>query len=199
VKWNPKTNTALPEKLALRPPPPTNASVIETHAGFGEIHSHTYAHLATGVAIDRDPKAAEHLADTRPTWRIIEGDAAHALACPCPPPTPVTHLDVDASGDPWPTLTAALLGPLPKATRLEIVVTDGLRLRLRMGNEGAITSLHPYTLQHGIRCEHKYLDVVAYLAQHLAEQAHRRLTDYHAQYAGRTRGLVLWRAVMEAA
>lgn len=161
-------------------------AVLETHGGYGHLWQACYADVPAGVVFDKAPEKAEALALQRPTWRVYEADCITALGAGVGAGLPVTLVDVDPYGQPWPVIDALLAGwrdVLPD--RWGIAVHDGLRHRLKIGVGYATESLRTMLVRYGTQQLYtRYLDVCADLLTDKLAAAGFALTRWSGFYSG---------------
>lgn len=195
-----KDNSTLRHKVALRMRMLAlidTPVVLETHGGAGMIWSRCYSHLDRGVVFEKDAIKAGRLARQRPTWAVYEADTARALAAGAGAHLPVTVLDVDPYGDPWPTIAAFFTSTRPRAPRLSVVVNDGLRHKVRLGGAWTTGTLAPLVKQYGNDLHDVYLEVCQELMRTEAAKAGYALGRFGGYYCGHRGQMTHYLAVLE--
>jgi len=158
--------------------------IMETHAGDGEIWATLYAECMEGIAFDTDPTKAEKLAINRPTWAIYEADSQMALENGLGAHLPINYLDVDAYGDPWPTIEAFFSSERPFPRQMVIAVNDGMRQSVRIGIAWKIDSLSKMVSRFGNNLNARYLDVCECLMEEKAAAAGYSVQSFAGYHCG---------------
>lgn len=167
------------EALRAHPAP----VVLETHGGMGKIGDVLYGEVATGVAFDLDPAKAGILAAKRPHWRVYQGDCVAALAAGIAADLKFTFLDCDPYGDPWPSLDAFFGSDRAFASRMHLVVNDGLRAEVRI-SAWRCHSMAGMVARYGNDLGPHYLEVCRILLKEKAARAGYALDGFRGFYAG---------------
>lgn len=194
-----RDNTTLRRKLDLRRnllAEIHDPVVLETHGGWGHIGQAVYDGVAGGVVFEIDADKAGRLARQRPTWAVYQGDCVTAIAAGCGAHLICNVLDVDAYGDPWPVLTAWFSSVRPRADRMGVVVTDGLRLSLKYNNGWVINSLQAEVGKYGnaAMCR-EYTTVCRDKLAGIAAKQNYRLGRWAAYYCGHAKQMTHYAAV----
>lgn len=168
--------------------------VMETHGGFGHIGNVVYAGVRTGVVFEKDEARADVLARQRPTWAVYNVDSERALRAGAGAHLMVNMLDLDPYGDPWPTLEAFFTSPRPRAAELHLVVTDGLRAKVRMRAAWSGNTLAEMVRRYGNELFPVYLDVCRELLGQKAGAAGYTVAGFHGYYAGKMNGMTHYAA-----
>jgi hypothetical protein len=157
-----KDNSTFRQKAALRRKALgwiAEPLVLETHAGSGKLWRACYSGLRFGVALERDDQKAELLAGQRPGWAVYQCESAGALAAGVAGDWPISFLDLDPYGAPWPVLDAWFESERERAAELVVVVNDGLRQKLAIG-AWDVASMRGAVERYGNKGVHaRYLEV----------------------------------------
>ncbi len=189
-----RDNSSLPLKLALRrealaackrKPP----FVLDAFAGLGEMHRALYSDL-NGVAIDNDPNRAGLLPFARPTWTCLDADAVSAIENGLLAQYDFDLIDLDPYGNPWPAVLAVIA-----SIRREVVliVTDGMRSKIRISDGFAIKSIAPMLQRFGASLHDRYLDACRWRL----ENEGARVLQFRGAYAGANKAMTYWWAGIE--
>lgn len=195
-------NTTLNRKVALRisllkrlPVPPV---ILETHGGLGRVWERVYPNVRAGAVFELDQAKAEHLCRQRPTWSVYQGKAEDAIVDGAVGHLPVTLLDVDPYGEPWPVLEAFFSSERPRAQLLGVAVNDGLRQKLRLQGGWAVRSMRQAVEKWGNATLHeRYLEVCRWKVEQLAARQDYRLTHWTAYHCGYGDDMTHYAAVLE--
>lgn len=123
--------------------------ILETHGGRGDVWSALYTEVEEGVVFETDADKATALAAQRPAWSVYEADVEMALAVGAARHLTFNYLDVDPYGSAWETLEAYFTSKRPFASRLVVVVNDGLRFRAGGGMAWQTERLAPFVERYG--------------------------------------------------
>lgn len=158
---------------------------METHGGYGLIYEACYRGIEDGVVFEKDQRKTSVLVKQRPTWGVYEGDCVAAIRAGIGQWWPVNLLDCDPYGEPWPVLSAFFGSERPFPSPLAVVVTDGLRQKIRMNGGWDVHSLRAMVERYGADSLHdNYLLVCQEM---LATQAAHRgyaLSRWAGYYCG---------------
>lgn len=161
-----------------------NPVVLETYGGTGEIFKQCYAHLSEGIVFEEDFLKAAWLCWQRPSWSVYQFDCISAVRAGAGSHLEINLLDVDPYGSPWPVLEAFFVSERPRASRLWIVVSDGLRQKLSRGGGWSVKRLQPVVERWGNRLHGRYLEVCEELMVECVGQAGYRLASFDGYYCG---------------
>ena len=194
-----KDNTCFAEKRTLRKNLATAIEtngrlILETHGGNGTLWNSCYAGETAGVVFEHNPKKAEILALQRPGWLVINSDVVGALKAGACDFMPFTWLDIDAYGDPWPTIEALFEPPRVLGRTCTLVVTDGLLTRLRLDNGWGIKSLASHVGWLEIFRRRGYLEACRFICERIVAPAGYAIADSGGCYAGPAKRMTLWYA-----
>jgi len=121
--------------------------VMETHGGNGHVAAACYGE--DGCVFDTDQVKSGVLARTRPTWQVWQGDCVRGLALGIGKVLPVTLLDVDPYGDPWPSLQAFFGSERAFQPYMQVCVNDGLMKLMRLAGAYGCGSLAEECVKYG--------------------------------------------------
>lgn len=182
-----KDNSTLVSKLALRQQAlaccEDRVPVLETHGGFGRLYERLYDRNL-GVVIEKDARKAEHLAGQRPFWRVYQGDAVRALAGGLAADVPFGLIDVDPYGSPFPVLEAIFEHPRRLQDRVELVVNDGLRQKVKLGGAWSVEALRPAVRRHGNNVYPIYAEVALETLEEIVAAAGYQVCAWTSRYTG---------------
>jgi len=120
---------------------------------------------------------------------IEAGAAAHL---------PITLLDVDPYGEPWPTIEAFFTSDRPRPQRIGIAVNDGLRQKLRLQGGWSVHSMRRAVEKFGnAGLFDKYLDVARWKIEQLAALRDYRVTHWTGYYCGFQNDMTHYACVLE--
>lgn len=173
--------------------------VMETHGGIGKLFSVCWSDIRQGVVFEKNPYKSLWLARQRPTWSVYEADCVSTIANGAGRHLPVNVLDVDPYGDPWPVISAFLESDRPHPKNLVIIVTDGLRLRMKLGGAWSMSSLESVVAKFGNDIYKNYLDCCKWLLNQKAEKAGYRLRRFGGFYCGYDKQMTNYLALLEQA
>lgn len=197
-----KDNTTLQRKAALRHSLRKQFEqapvVLETHGGYGEIFKRVYADVARGAVFETDLAKAEVLAHQRPSWSVYQCKAEEAIADGAAAHLPVTLLDVDPYGEPWPTIEAFFQSERERTPFLAIAVNDGLRQKLRLQGGWHVASMRrAVELWGNAQLHAKYLEVCRWKLEQLASVQRYKLTHWTGYHCGALDDMTHYGAVFE--
>lgn len=163
--------------------------VMETHGGVGRLYDVLYGIQGLrGVVFEKKQEKIAALARQRPTWAVYEADCEKAIASGVGSVWTVDLLDLDLYGDPWPAITAFMESDRTFSDCMVVVVTDGLRQKVRFGGAWQTGSLRMAVLKIGNNnmfndylkfCEVN-MDEIATKAGYLVD----RFAGYHCGHGG---------------
>jgi len=196
-----KDNSTGPQKVALRREalramtvPPV---VMETHGGAGHLWRQCYSHVRDGIVFEQQPAKTAILAHQRPTWSVYEGDCIGALEAGAGRHLAVTFLDVDPYGEPWPVLEAFFTSERPRVPELQVVVNDGLRLRMALaGGAWSTDSLAPLVARYGNDLHDTYLACCEEFLAELSARAGYTLALFTGYYCGHNQAMTHYWATL---
>lgn len=196
-----KDNSTFEHKVALRRVAVKRAGVgalvLETHGGFGRIYERVYDRLA-GVVIEKDDKKAKHLAQQRPTWRVYQRDCGKALGAGLAADLAFSVIDLDPYGSPFDVLEAIFCGePRNLAPRLQLVVNDGLRNKVKVGGAWHTARLKPIVARWGNDLYPVYLDVARELVREIVGAAGFKVAEWGGYYCGANGDMTHYLATLE--
>lgn len=172
--------------------------VLETHAGSGKLYRACYSDLPFGVAVERDERKTDLLAEQRPAWAVYQGDSESALAAGLAADWPISFLDLDPYGEPWPVLDAFFESERERPARLVVVVNDGLRQKLAIA-AWDVESMRGVVERYGNKSVYaRYLDVARELMIEKAAGAGYRLDRFEGYYCGHGQQMTHYAAVLSS-
>jgi hypothetical protein len=171
--------------------------VLETHGGEGLLYRASYADCSMGLVFERDNAKVAALAAQRPTWAVYQADCVAAIGAGVGSEVPVTLLDVDPWGDPWPVLKAFFSTPREPVPQLGVVVNDGLRQKLKLHGGWTSRSMERAVLTWGNDALHdNYLEVCREELELLAAAAGYRIDRWTGYYGGHAQQMTHYAAVL---
>lgn len=171
--------------------------VLETHAGYGAIYLECYTAVPTGIAIEKNEKKAEHLAEQRPTWCVYEADSVKALAGGLVNHMEINFVDIDPYGEPWPVLDALLDNWQSAPDVWVLVVNDGLRQKLKMSGGWNVGSLGKVVQKYGSAAMYKnYLEICQELVTEKAGKVGFNLSRWLGYYCGHAEQMTHYAALL---
>jgi hypothetical protein len=198
-----KDNTTLAFKLLIRKKalsklvdesiPPV---ILETHGGKGEIFKRLYHGVDEGIVFDTSGGKTSRLAKQRPTWRVYESDCVMALTHGVGADMPITLLDVDPYGDPWPTIKAFFHSARSLAPAMAVAVNDGLRQKLRIG-AWDVGSMSEVVANYGNKIHGDYLLICRELMETITGQAGYTLDWFSGYYCGYNKQMTHYLALLK--
>ena len=194
-----KDNSTLSSKVSLRQGVLREIEspvILETHGGYGQLWARCYSHIENGVAIERDHDKAASLARNRPTWAVYQADCVVALASGVGSHLPINFVDLDPWGEPWHAITAFFESDRPWPKRLALVVTDGLRQKLRIA-AWDVASMADMVPKYGNRLGDVYLEVCQELLTEKAAHRGYALRQWAGYYCGHADQMTHYAAVLE--
>lgn len=162
--------------------------VMETHGGKGEIYNACYWNMDTGIVFEKLPDKADVLAKQRPSWRVYEADCEVALKNGIGADLPITLLDIDPYGEPWHVIDAFFTSERAFASKMVVVVNDGLRQKLRIKSDN-VQSMQGMVLKYGNKLAARYLQVCRELMEAKVGQAGYSMTDFRGYYCGNLKAI----------
>lgn len=172
--------------------------ILETHGGYGEVWKRVYADCARGAVIETDLGKCETLARQRPTWSVYQARAEWAIGEGAAGFLPVTLLDVDPYGEPWPVLDAFFASERERPAVIGIAVNDGLRQKLRLQGGWNVHSMREAVERFGNAALHeKYLDVAKWKLEQLAARQRYRLAAWTGYHCGFLDDMTHYAAVLQ--
>lgn len=197
-----KDNSTFERKAALRARalmylkvPPV---VMETHGGFGKIFQRCYRHLPQGIVFESDETKSAALAGQRPTWAVYECACEPALAAGVGSHLEVNFLDLDPYGEPWEAVTNYFGSKRPFASRMIVVVNDGLRQKLRMQGGWVVKSMQHIVRKEGNGWLYKnYLEISRDLLAEKAARQGYKLSLWNGYYTGAGQSMTHYAAVLD--
>jgi hypothetical protein len=195
-----KDNSTFPKKVALRRlalAATTNPLVLESHGGAGKLFEALYRDLPPGVVLEKDDRKVGLLAKQRPAWAVYQCDSVAALSAGIGSHLPINFLDVDPYGQPWTTIEAFLKSDRPKSEALQIVVNDGQRQAVQLGQAWNCPTLQAIVSEFGNNLYDDYLEICKILMDELATQSGYRLRGWVGYYCGHCKGMTHYWATLE--
>lgn len=178
----------------------TNPYPLETHAGNGKLWEAVYADLDHGIALEIDNAKCERLANQRPNWCVLQCDAIDALMAGAGSHAPVNLLDIDPYGDPWPVIEAFFGSERPFPDPMVVVVNDGLRQKLKLGDGGAVKSMRAAAAEIGsAKLSERYLDVCRWNLARIVRRRGYEIAEWTAYHCGKSNGMTHYAAVLRHA
>lgn len=160
--------------------------ILEAYGGKGRIYWHCYQSIERGVVLEKDSVKVAILAEQRPRWAVYQCDSVGALAAGIGRHLPVNFVDLDPYGEPWPAVDALFASERPWPDKLVMVVTDGLRQKLKMNGGWAVGSMARFVRKYGNAAMYdNYLEICQErLSEAAAKQGYslRRWTGYYCGY-----------------
>lgn len=183
-----KDNSTLALKVALRQEALKQVSgapfVLDAFGGYGVLGTRLYDGCR-GVILERDRQKVDVLARLRPAWSVLEGNCELMLAGGLAKEYPITFADFDAYGSPW----NALLPFIRSVTGdVVIVVTDGLRAKVKVCDGFGVDVLKSALRYFGDKLYNRYLDVCRWML----ENEGARVTAMRGCYAGALKQMTLY-------
>ena len=198
-----KDNSTIDRKVALRRQAlrhvPTDAPILETHGGYGRIFDRVYHRHTAGVVLEKDDRKVALLARQRPTWRVYHGLAEKALAAGLARDMAFAFVDLDPYGSPFDVLDAFFQAGRQFAPRLELVVNDGMRNKVRVGSAWHVHCLREIVERYGNDLLGVYLDVAREMVATLAQRVGYAITAWKGYYCGSNNDITHYWATLEAA
>jgi len=148
---------------------------------------------ASGVVFEKNPLRAEFLARQRPHWIVYEANCKLAIEAGFVADLPISVIDVDPFGAPWGVLAAWFLSHRNKQPRLDVVVNDGLRLRLKLNTAWSTIGLEAEVGRYGGKAVYdKYLEVSREKIEELAKPCGYTLREFTGYYCGHNKDMTHW-------
>lgn len=195
-----RDNSTFPHKVALRraalewlDSPPV---VLECYGGEGLIYDSCYVGVSDGAVIEKDPEKAAILAQQRSAWAVYEADTVKALEAGVGGHLPVSLLDVDPYGDSHPATKAFFASTRPFPEKLVIVVNDGLRQKLHLGNGWDTTSLHGMVEKYGNNIYPMYLQICREILEETVTPIGYRIEKWAGYYCGKFNDMTHFAALL---
>ena len=170
--------------------------ILETHGGSGRIFKHAYAEFQDGMVFEKDQKKAEFICKQRPTWAVYQSDCVQSLENGAGKWLDFNFLDVDPYGDPWPVITAYINGRTRHNNKLVIVVNDGLRQAVKMGQAWHCESLKDVVKVFGNDIYHDYLKVARWLLEKKVAPAGYAVSHFEGRYVGHNGDMTHYGAIV---
>jgi hypothetical protein len=158
--------------------------ILETHAGAGKIFGRCYSFVQDGIAFETDVDKVSMVARQRPTWAVYQADCESALAAGAGDHLTVNYVDLDPYGQPWPAIDGFWQSQRPRASRVVMVVNDGLRQKVRINGGWDVESLEHKVEKYGNRLYAIYLQVAEELMREKAAAVGYKLTRWRGYYTG---------------
>ena len=175
-----------------------NPVILETHGGYGAIFDACYSRVATGVVFETDEKKTCALVKQRPTWAVYESDCVGPISAGLAADVPVTLLDCDPYGEPWPVIDAFFESKRDFQPRMGVAVNDGLRQKCKLQAGWKVKSLAGIVEKFGnVALYDNYLQFCRILIEEKAAKAGyalRRWTGYHC---GHNQAMTHYAAILE--
>jgi hypothetical protein len=197
-----KDNTTLARKISLRISLRKRFAatpvILETHGGFGEIFKRVYADVSIGAVLETDLEKCETLARQRPTWSVYQARAEWAIGEGAAAHLPVTLLDVDPYGEPWPVLEAFFSSERERTDFLAVVVNDGLRQKIGLTGGWDVQSMRRAVERWGnAGVNEHYLEVCRWKLEQVAARQRYRITHWTGYHCGDKDDMTHYAAVLE--
>jgi hypothetical protein len=195
-----KDNSTFAEKVAIRRLALRQVEqpvILETHGGYGHLWRECYRDAPPGTVFEKNADRAAILAQQRPAWAVYEGDCVKALWAGVGGHQPVTLLDLDPYGEPWPALEAFFASPRPFAPFMAVVVNDGLRQSLKMQYAWPVKSLAGIVQAFGNNIFAHYLEACQLLLTELAAKAGYDLRRFTGRYVGHGGNMTHYLALLQ--
>lgn len=173
-------------RISLRKRLGAEPVILETRGGAGEIFRRVYADVGRGAVLDGDVGHCEALARDRPSWAVYETKQPEAaIGEGLARELPITLLDVDAIGEPWPVLEAFFSSERVRLHELAIAVSDGLRQKIRLSGGWQVHSMRRAVEIWGNAGVHEsYLDVCRWKLEQLAARQRYTITGWTGYHCG---------------
>lgn len=195
-----KDNSTIDRKVALRRQAlrgvPLDAPILETHGGYGRIFERVY-YRHRGVVLEKDDRKVALLARQRPAWRVYHGLAEKALAAGLANDVPFSFIDLDPYGSPFDVLDAIFQPGRALAPKVELVVNDGMRNKVRVGGAWHVHCLREIVERHGNDLLAVYLDVAREMVEKIAQRVGYVITAWKGYYCGSNNDMTHYHATLE--
>lgn len=195
-----KDNSTINRKVSLRRQAlkrvSADALVLETHGGYGRIYERVY-YKHRGVVIEKDPRKAAQLARQRPAWRVYNALAERSLAAGLAKDVPFGLIDLDPYGSPFDVLDGLLKPGRAFADRVELVVNDGMRNKVRIGGAWHVHCLKNIVARRGNDLLDVYLEVARELVDELAARIGYAVASWTGYYCGHNNDMTHYHASLE--
>jgi len=172
--------------------------VLEAYGGLGQVYRSLYNDIEQGVVLEKDPVKIDDLVQQRPTWAVYECDTPKALADGAGSHLEINYLDIDPYGDPWPAIEGFFSSDRPRAKRLVIVVTDGMKRKINMG-AWQLKSFQDAVAVFGNHFRDRYMEVCKWMLVRYAEKAGYKLVKFAGYRSGHLGQMFHYAGVMERA
>lgn len=195
-----KDNSTFAQKVRLRRvalAAAVEGPILETHVGYGRIGERLYLERC-GVAIDKKLTACEHVATTRPHWRIYQGECEKVLASGLAADLPFALVDLDPYGNPFDVIDSILSPGRRLADPLQLVVNDGARQTVRIGGAWHMRQMASIVQTLGNDLFGRYLEVAQLLIKAKAALIGRRVTHFEGYYCGASSDMTHYWATLAA-
>lgn len=201
MRASPQDNSTFSQKVMLRQTALAKltdpAVILETHGGYGDVFSAVYSHVDQGVVFEKDHFRTVFLAHQRPSWAVYEADCVTALELGAGDHLVVNLLDIDPYGNAWPPIKAFFGSTRPRASRVVVVVNDGLRMKLRGGGAWDTKVLEDMVQRYGNDLWNSYLGICEELMKETAVSANYTMSFFDGYYCGIEQKMTHYLAVLE--
>lgn len=177
-----------------------NPIVLETHGGEGLLYRACYSDCERGIVFEKDHIKTPILAAQRPGWAIYEADCVAAIEAGIGSDIPVSILDADPWGEPWPVLRAFFSTPRMAIPKLGIAVNDGLRQKLKMNGGWKVKSMErAASLWGNDALNDNYLEICREELDLLATSAGYQMDRWIGYYGGHAQQMTHYAATFTRA
>ncbi len=168
--------------------------ILETHGGRGRLFERCYDGVQRGTVIEKDDAKVSILTHQRPTWSVYQADSEMAIEGGAGSHLTYNLIDLDPYGSPFPTLSAIFCGSQNLADRVQLVVNDGLRQKVKLGGAWHVGCLQDIVKKRGNDLYNVYLAVARELVTKIVADAGFEVTDWHGYYCGHSNDMTHYRA-----
>lgn len=155
--------------------------LLECYGGSGAMYRACWR-ACPGVVLEKDPAYVGTLARERPTWKVYEGDTVAMLHAGLVAYLPITLVDCDPYGQPWPALEAFLMAQRVWQESWGLVVTDGGIQKIQLSGGWDMPGWEPYIQRYGNGLMAHYLAVCRERLQDLVTSYGYDIAWWHGQY-----------------
>jgi len=175
-----------------------NPVVLVSHGGYGAIFDACYFKVEEGIVFEKDSKKTAVLVKQRPTWAVYESDCVSGIAAGLGKELPITILDCDPYGEPWPVIDAVFQSEREFQPRMGIVVNDGLKQKLKTQTAWNVRSMEGLVSRYGnAAIFSNYLQFCQLLIEEKAAKVGYTLRRWTGYYCGSHKDLTHYAAILE--
>jgi len=172
--------------------------ILETHGGYGAIFDACYSQFEQGLVFETDEKKTSVLVRQRPTWAVYESDCVAGIRAGLGGDLPITILDCDPYGEPWPAINAFFSSKREFQPRMGVVVQDGLKQTLGLQGGWKVKSLAGVVEKFGnAGLYDNYLQLCRILLEEKAAKAAYSLRRWTGYYCGAHQNITHYAAILE--